>query len=324
MSQATQPAPGPGAVVSATAPASTARSSAPTPRPRRRVGPKVARSLPLLPAVVLLGVFMLGPIITSVVNSFTNTALTGINAIQPRFVGLDNYHQLLTSPDFPNSLLLTFVFVLASAVVGQNVVGMVLAVLLRSGGRVVGAVVGTIAIAAWVLPEIVAGFAAYAFFSDGGTLNRILSLVGVAPVHWLFALPMVCVILANVWRGTSYTMLVYSAALQEVPPEITEAAEVDGAGAGARFFRVTLPMIRSTIATNLMLITLQTLSVFTLIWVMTQGGPQNRSMTLPLLAYQDAFKFSQIGYGSAIATVLLLVGAVFAAIYIRLLRRAAA
>jgi multiple sugar transport system permease protein len=311
--------------VTAVAPARLAAPVQLRPRRRnRRQGTLVTRSLPLLPAVVLLAVFMLGPIVMAVVNSLTNASLTGINAVAPRFVGLQNYQRLFTSPDFPGSVLLTFVFVLASAVVGQNVVGMLLAVLLRAGGRVVGAVVGTIAIGAWVLPEIVAGFAAYAFFSDTGTLNRFLSLFGIATVHWLFTLPMLCVVVANIWRGTSYTMLVYSAALQEIPPEIAEAAEVDGANVVQQFFRVTLPMIRGTIATNLMLITLQTLSVFTLIWVMTQGGPQNKSMTLPLLAYQDAFKFSQIGYGSAVAVALLVIGAVFAAIYIRMLRRSAA
>jgi multiple sugar transport system permease protein len=278
----------------------------------------------MLPALVLLAVFMAGPIVTSFVNSFTNAALTGPQAVNPRFVGLQNYQTLIASPDLPGSVLLTFLFVFASAIVGQNVLGMVFAVLLRSGGRLVGAIVTTVMIGAWVLPEIVAGFAAYAFFSTTGTLNRILGAFGFGETPWLFVLPMLCVILANIWRGTSYSMLVYSAALQEVPPELTEAAEVDGANAWQRYFRVTVPVIKNTILTNLMLITLQTLSVFTLIWVMTRGGPQNKSMTLPLLAYQDAFQFSQIGYGTAIATILLVIGGVFAIVYIRLLARARA
>lgn len=79
-------------------------------------------------------------------------------------------------------------------------------------------------------------------------------------------------------------------------------------------------MIRTSIGTNLMLITLQTLSVFTLVWVMTKGGPSNRSMILPVYAYEQAFSFYDIGYGSAIATVMLLVGAVFGLTYVRLLR----
>lgn len=290
----------------------------------RRARRTVARSVPLLPALVLLGIFMLGPIITAFGNSFTDSALTGPQALNPRFVGLDNYAHLLTTPELPSSVLLTFVFVLASAIVGQNVLGMVLAVLLRHGGRVVGAIVSTIMIGAWVLPEIVGGFAMYAFFSQTGTLNAVLGLLGLPATSWLFVFPLACVSIANIWRGTSYSMLVYSAALQDVPVELTEAAEVDGANAWQRFFRVTIPLITNTILTNLMLITLQTLSVFTLIWVMTRGGPQNKSMTLPLLAYQDAFQFSQIGYGTAIATILLVIGGLFALLYIRLLARARA
>ncbi len=116
-------------------------------------------------------------------------------------------------------------------------------------------------------------------------------------------------------------MMVYSAAIAEVPPEITEAATVDGANAAQRLVWVTLPTIRRSISTNLMLTTLQTLSVFTLIYVMTGGGPPGTdSSTLPILAYQEAFKFAQVGYGTAIATVMLVIGAVFSVVYIRSLK----
>ena len=147
--------------------------------------------------------------------------------------------------------------------------------------------------------------------------------VGLPGVHWLFDHPMTAVILANVWRGTAFSMLVYQAALGDVPPEITEAAEVDGASRWRLLVNVTLPLIRGSIATNLMLTTLQTLSVFTLIYVMTGGGPGTDSSTLPILAYQVAFKFAKVGYGTAIATVMLLLGVVFSLVYIRLLNEEA-
>jgi multiple sugar transport system permease protein len=115
-------------------------------------------------------------------------------------------------------------------------------------------------------------------------------------------------------------MLVYSAALQDMPLDVTEAAEVDGARGWQRLMFITLPMIRRSISTNLMLTTLQTLSVFTLIFVMTGGGPGTNSSTLPVLAYQEAFKFGELGFGTAIATIMLLVGAVFSIIYIRALK----
>jgi multiple sugar transport system permease protein len=307
---------------------SDARGRGGSPRPQRpertarsrKTRRSVARAVPLIPAIGLLVVFLVGPILSSFYGSFTNSSLTGSAAASTEWIGLKNYIDLFNSPDFPVAVVLTLVFVIGSAVIGQNVMGMVLALLMRSGGRVVGAIVSTFVVGAWVLPEIVAAFASYAFFSSKGTLNAMLGTFGIVGPSWLFVFPMLSVILANTWRGTAFSMLVYSAALSEVPPEITEAAEVDGANGAKRFFLVTLPMIRRSISTNLMLITLQTLSVFTLIYVMTGGGPGDKSMTLPVLAYQEAFKFSELGYGTAIATILLLVGAIFAFVYVRALK----
>nr|WP_227497390.1 sugar ABC transporter permease [Planctomonas psychrotolerans] len=295
----------------------------PSPRPRR---PHAAthrsflRAVPLLPAVILLAVFLLGPVISSFYGSLTDSSLSGASAQDSRFVGLDNYSALFADADFPKSILLTLLFLVASAIVGQNVLGLGLALLMRSSNRVVRSLVGTLVVTAWVLPEIVAAFAAYAFFNDSGTLNNMLGAVGIDGPNWLYTLPMLSVILANVWRGTAFSMLVYAAALQDVPPEITESAEVDGAHGWQRLIFITIPMIRRSISTNLMLTTLQTLSVFTLIFVMTGGGPGTDSSTLPVLAYQEAFQFGQLGFGTAIATIMLLVGAVFSIAYIRVLK----
>ncbi|PZE28023.1 MULTISPECIES: carbohydrate ABC transporter permease [unclassified Curtobacterium] len=291
--------------------------------PRRRSGHGLrtaARATPLVPAMVLIVVFLVGPIISSFYGSFTNSALTGAAASSQQFVGLKNYVDLFQDKDFPKSVLLTLVFLIGSAVIGQNVLGLGLALLMREANRVIRALVGTFVVAAWVLPEIVASFAAYAFFNDKGTLNTFLSMIGITGANWLYTYPMIAIILANIWRGTAFSMLVYSAAVQEVPDEITESAEVDGATGWQRLAYITLPVIRRSISTNLMLTTLQTLSVFTLIYVMTGGGPGTNSSTLPILAYQEAFKFSQLGFGTAIATILLIVGAVFSIVYIRALK----
>ena len=293
--------------------------------PERSSGPRRAvqsllRSVPLLPAVALLAVFLLGPILYSLYGSLTDRSLTGPAASDPQFVGVDNYTDLFASPVFWSSMVLTLVFVVGSALIGQNVLGMALALLLRAANGPVRSVVSAIVVVAWILPEIVAAFALYAFFSSTGTLNIALGWLGLEGDAWLITLPMLAVTLANVWRGTAFSMMVYSAALSEVPPEITEAAEIDGASGPQRFFLITVPVIRRAISTNLMLTTLQTLGVFTLIWVMTGGGPGTASSTLPVLAYQQAFKFAQVGYGTAIATVALVIGGLFAAVYIRILK----
>jgi multiple sugar transport system permease protein len=175
-------------------------------------------------------------------------------------------------------------------------------------------------ITAWVLPEIVAAFLLYTFFRREGTLNAILDWLRLPSQNWLYTLPILAVSFANVWRGTAFSMLIYSAALSEIPREVTEAAEVDGASGPRRVRYIVLPMIRRSIGTNLMLNTLSTLSVFGLIWAMTRGGPGNRSQTLPVFMYDQAFLKSLIGYGTAVALLLLLVGSLFSVVYLRLMK----
>jgi len=293
--------------------------AAPSPRPARRRG-QLGRLLPMLPAVLLLALFFAGPILWCFYSAFTNAALTGAAASNAQFVGLANFRQLFADPQTLNAIWLTVVFVLGSAVFGQNLLGLVLALLMKGRNRFTRSIVGTIVVAAWVLPEIVGAFVWYAFLNPQGTLNAVLGAVGLPDQNWSYSLPILAVILANVWRGTAFSMLVYSAALSDVPPELSEAAAIDGASGWKNLWYVTLPLIRRSIATNLMLITLQTLAVFTLIFVMTGGGPGTKSQTLPLLMYQQAFKFSQIGLGTAIALILLCVGGLFSVFYIRLLR----
>lgn len=299
--------------------AAGARTAAPARRPRAvPVRARLLRWSPLLPATVLLLLFLAGPIAYCVYLAFTDTQLTGQESAS--FVGLANFRRAFGDPGFRNAVVLTLVFTVVSSILGQNTLGLALAGLLRRASRPVRVLTGAVVITAWVLPEIVAGFLLYTFFERRGTLNAVLSFLHLPTQNWLFTLPILAVSFANVWRGTAFSMLIYSAALSAIPPEVTESAEVDGAGGLRRLWHITLPMIRRSIGTNLMLNTLQTLSVFGLIWAMTRGGPGNRSQTLPVFMYDQAFLKSLIGYGTAVALLLLLVGAVFAAGWLRLMR----
>ncbi|MFF4798787.1 carbohydrate ABC transporter permease [Streptomyces sp. NPDC001351] len=287
-------------------------------RPRRTLPRALARLLPLSPAVALLLLFLAGPIAYCAYIAFTDLQLTG--QAHSSFVGLANFRKAFKDEEFLNAVWLTLVFTVVSSLLGQNTLGLALAALMQRASKPVRTLTGGIVVTAWVLPEVVAGFLLYAFFRREGTLNAILDRLHLPSQNWLFTLPILAVSFANVWRGTAFSMLVYSAALGEIPKEITEAAEVDGAGGWRRMWHITLPMIRRSIGTNLMLNTLQTLSVFGLIWVMTRGGPGNKSQTLPLFMYEQAFQNSMIGYGTAVALLLLLVGSLFSLVYLRLLR----
>lgn len=289
----------------------------PTAPPRRKQARTLLRGLPLGPSVVLLVVFLAGPILYCIYAAFTNMALTG--QATTSFVGFANFTRAFGDPAFLSSVVLTLTFTVLSAIVGQNILGMMLALLMRSGYAVVRAFTSAVVIGAWVLPEVVVAYLWQAVLGKGGSWNAITGFFGLSAQNWLYTTPILAVSIANIWRGTAFSMLVYSAAFSEVPKDIEEAALVDGAGRLRLLIFITIPLVRRTIATNLMLITLQTLSVFGLIYAMTKGGPSGASMTLPLFAYNEAFVSADLGYGTAIALLLLLIGGIFSVVYLRAL-----
>ena len=131
---------------------------------------------------------------------------------------------------------------------------------------------------------------------------------------------MLMVCMANVWRGTAFSMLLLTCGPAQCPREVDEAAQLEGACYWRRLFTVTLPIMRPTLMINLLLITLATISDFTLIFAMTQGGPGNQTAILPVYMYIEAFQFNQLGYGTMIALTLVLIGAILSIAYIRQLR----
>jgi len=273
----------------------------------------------MAPALGIMGLFFAGPIIWSVYIAFTNKALTGVGAAHAKWVGFANFTQMFSDPLFIHSLVLTAIFVIGSAIIGQNTLGFLIALLERGKNSFVTRALNTFIIAAWVMPEIVAGFCWYAFLYQGGTLDTFLQHFGLSQ-DWLYTTPMLAIIIANIWRGTAFSMLVYSAGLSDVPAELLEAAKVDGASQLSLLRLVIIPLLRRSIVTNLMLITLQTLASFTLIFVLTAGGPGEASQTTPLYIYQQALQLYDISYGTAMCIVLLLIGALFSVVYIKLIR----
>jgi multiple sugar transport system permease protein len=271
----------------------------------------------LLPsAVLLIGLFII-PTCFAVYLGFTNLELLGQYAQNYNFTGLANVQRMIHDPTFWLSVKLTLIFVIGSGVIAQTVLGLALALLGQRVNVVVRSSVGAIVILAWVLPEITVAFVWYSFSQAGGTLSH---LFGVPNSDLLSTVPMLVVCMANAWRGTAFSMLLLSAGLRNVPREVDEAAQLEGAGYWRRLFTVTLPIIRPTLMINLLLITLATISDFTLIFAMTQGGPGNQTAILPVYMYIEAFQFNQLGYGTTIALTLVLIGAILSIAYIRQLR----
>jgi multiple sugar transport system permease protein len=274
----------------------------------------------LFPTWILLLIFFFGPIFLTFYFAFTNMTLTGAASQDVHFIGIDNFLGIIADPSFAIVLFNTLVFLVFSAIIGQQALGLLLALLMNNRNKSFRRVIGTIVLIGWVTPEIVVAFTFFAFLNDQGTLNTILGVFGIEPIKWLYQYPMTSVIIANIWHGTAFSMLVFQAALSGVPPELEEAAMIDGASVWQRLWRITLPIIKGSIVTNMVLVSLQTLGVFTLIYALTGGGPGIKTETLPIFMYHQAFVNFQLGYGTAISLVLLLIGMIVSVGYIRLLK----
>jgi multiple sugar transport system permease protein len=271
----------------------------------------------LTPASALLIGLFLVPIGYAIYLGFTNLELLGPTAQNYSFTGLANVRRMIHDPVFWSSVKLTLIFVVGSGIIAQTILGLALALLGQRAHVTVRASVGSVVVLAWVLPEIAVAFIWYAFSQAGGTLSV---LTGHSNSDLLSTAPLLIVSVANTWRGTAFSMLVLSAGLRNVPQEADEAAQLEGANYWKRLLRVTLPIMRPTLMINMLLITLGTISDFTLIFAMTQGGPGNQTAILPVYMYIEAFQFNALGYGTTIALALMLIGALLSVFYIRQLR----
>jgi multiple sugar transport system permease protein len=299
----------------------------PTKRARQRGSGGRASQVPLLlallgPSLVLIAVFVVGPVGYAVWLSFTNKRLTGFGAADPRFVGLDNYRTLLTSGDFLQSLGLTAQFIFFSAIVGQFLLGLLAALLLtRTALRAKGLFGGAILVP-MVVPEVVASLAWASMLAPGqlGTVNRALETVGITPLAWLQEYPMASIIVINTWRGIAFAMIMFQAALEGIPDDLLEAARIDGASGRQVLRYITMPLIRGPVFLFLLLTTITTASVFGLVYFLTRGGPGKQTQLTAIYIYENSFRFFQLGLGSAASVIMLVVVLVLGVTYVRAAR----
>ncbi|MGG5258204.1 carbohydrate ABC transporter permease [Phycicoccus avicenniae] len=269
------------------------------------------------PALVVIAVFLVFPAVWTIYLGLLDYSLTGAGAQAPEFVGLGNYVEALGDPGFTRSLWLTLVYVAGSAVIGQNVLGFLLAWGLRDARRVVKPTLTVLVLLAWILPGSVVAFLWQALLDRrGGTLNAIL---GTTDQAWVLDHPMWVIVIFNIWRGTAFSMLLYTAALSSVPRSHLEVARMSGASGWQQLRDVVLPTVRRHVLTNTLLITLWTFNDFSP-YLLTGGGPNGASEILPVYIYREAIIGGHLGYGSAISLLLLLANLVIAVFYLRVLR----
>lgn len=283
----------------------------------------------LVPAIVFILIFLIFPFVWILLVSFTNETLTGAGALNPQYVGADNYTRLfdpatwMTRGQFGNALVITIQFVIGSALIGQVVLGLALAIAFYRRKGILREFVYTLVILAWIIPDVVVAFSWIAFLDrDFGTLNLILSRLGFGRPDWQLQQSLLSIVIFNSWRGTAFSMLLFSSALATIPPSYLETAEVVGASFMQKLRDILLPLLRGHILTDLVLITLWTFNTFSP-FLITGGGPAYRTELVSIFTWRVAFQFFEFGQGGAIAVTVMFINFVLALAYLAMLRRQA-
>jgi multiple sugar transport system permease protein len=272
----------------------------------------------LSPWVIGLILFTGGPIIVSILLSLSKWNLLG----SPRFIGFANYSQMFADSEFLNSLKVTILFTIISVAVSV-LAALFLAVLLNFKVKFVGIFQFFYFVPA-VMPSVVMAFVFKLMFNkELGVVNYLLSFIGIhnAP-NWLndsFWIWPTLAYASIFTYSTGQMMLIFASSLKEVPPELYEACDLDGANFFQRFIHVTLPSISPIILFNVVVATVSSFnSSFTLIYPLTNGGPNNATEVLSLSIFKNAFKLFDMGYASALAVILFIIVAIVAAVQFRM------
>jgi len=290
---------------------------------RKRVRTDYAGMLYILPALLVVAVLVVYPTIDIVRLSFVRTSGPMSN-LTARFVGFGNYVDVVTGRFFATVLRNTVVWTIGSVAL-QYLLGLLAALILNQPfrGRTV---VRTVMMLPWAVPGIVAALTwRWMYDADFGLVNAVLRQSGLAGLQttWLSqqstALP--AIIVANVWMIYPFAALMLLAGLQSIPPELGDAASIDGAGTWQRFWHVTHPLLRPISIVVVLLMTIWALNGFVLIYAMTGGGPGFQTEILGLTIYRLGFKEFRFDMAAACAVILLIFMVAFAAAYIRFVER---
>jgi multiple sugar transport system permease protein len=227
----------------------------------------------------------------------------------------------------PHVLGVTAIFVAAS-VAGQLLLGLLIALIIQRAiarGLHGAVLVRSVVLSAWVMPGILIGVIWQIVLNEGpfGLVNSALSALGLGPVAWLSdtKLAVVSVVVANIWRGTAFSMILVYAGLQTIPGDVLEAAKIDGATAFQRVTRVILPLLAPILFINLVIVSIETFNTFDMVLALTGGGPGRSTEVIALSIYNQIFAQFDLGQGAATAMLLLVVSVIMTIVYIRILQR---
>ncbi len=313
-----------GPPVSGTGGTAVAGPPVPARRRRRRPPGAVVALLFLLPLLAYLTAFYAYPLVRNIDLSLHDYNARAFVRGGAEFVGLENYRDVLASRTFVQAVTNTVLFVVLSLVF-QYWIGLALAVFFRKSFPLSN-VLRALFLIPWLLPLIVSASAwSWMLNSENGIVNAVLSVVGVEQVNWLTSpdWALRSVILANIWLGIPFNLVVLYAGLQNIPEDLYEAASLDGASGWQQFWRITFPLLVPVSAVTVLLGLIYTLKVVDIIWIMTTGGPGSSSTTLAIWSYREAFGTGQPDFSpaAAVGNILILVALVVGLLYLRTQRR---
>ncbi|WP_330513023.1 sugar ABC transporter permease [Lacrimispora algidixylanolytica] len=253
--------------------------------------------------------------------SLQNVTVKTLNAPVKELIGLNNYLELFRDKIMINSLINTLVFTVACLIV-QFMIGFALALFLSRKFASAKMVRGLLMIP-WMIPiTVTALIFKFIFSTNVGILNQSLMLLKLisAPVDWLTSpgTAMFALVFANIWIGIPFNMILLSTGLTIIPTELYESASIDGANRIQSFFRITLPLLKPTIESVLVLGFIYTFKVFDLVYVMTGGGPVNSTHMLSTYAYKLSFGIFQYSKGAAVANIMFVVLLIVSLFYLKL------
>lgn len=270
----------------------------------------------IAPSVIPIMVLSVAPLLMGIGLAFTNARL--IKEPDYSFTGLANFAKLMNNTMFWSSFRIGLVWTFSVTIL-QLLAGMGLALLLNANLRF-QALARVLALIPWAMPPVVVAIMWQMIYSaNAGPLNAFLGLLGLpSDTNWLgdFSTALPAVIIVGVWVGMPQTTITLLAGLQQVPHELYEAAGLDGAGALGRFTHVSLPALRGIIASITSLNFIWNFNSFSLVYVLTAGGPGGKTMLPMLYTYIEAFKNRNVGYAGAMAIVMVLVVVLLLGIYL--------
>jgi multiple sugar transport system permease protein len=290
--------------------------------PRRRE--QIAKILFVVPAAFAIIALFGYPVIKNLLMSFQDYGLRTFFTGEAPFVGLANYATVVSDELFNKLLVNTALFVIGS-IIGQFILGMLLALFFHKHFPLHG-VLRSLFLLPWLVPLIVGSAAWRALLEqDSGIINVTLQNLGLidAPIPWLVSpdVALVAVIVVNIWLGIPFNLTLLYSGLQDIPDELYEAGELDGATGWRAFWHITWPNLRAVVSVVLMLGVVYTLKVLDIILGLTRGGPANATQTIATQSYQRSFVEFKFGEGAALSNILILISLAFAIVYLRLNRR---